>query len=100
MKLHANQEISKILGIYTCDKFIELIEDCYEIFHLYNVDDTDDWVKDIVGDHDIRNVRLCRTAILLSKLADKHANLLKRINRSCPGFWQRVQQQQQKLLLD
>jgi hypothetical protein len=86
-----NEEMSKILGIYNLPKFLELIEDIYEIVHLYNVDESDDWVKDVVGNDSVRDIRLCRTAFLLSKLAHRHADSLKHVKRKAPGFWQRAE---------
>lgn len=95
-----NKEMSEILGIYNCDKFIQLIEDIHELVVLYNVDDNDDWVRDIVGEDNTRNVRLARTAILLSRLADNHHRLLRRIHRVAPGFWQRAEKLTKTLALN
>jgi hypothetical protein len=100
MKWDPNEEMSKILGIYNCDKFIELIKDMFEICYLYNVDPSDDWVKDVVGD-EVISVRQARTAFLLSKLAYNHANTLKQVNRAAPGFWQRAEKfTQSKEIID
>jgi len=86
-----NADMEKILGIYRCDQLISLFEDFYEIITLYNVDQCNDWVRDRVGDGDVRSVRLARTAYLLSRLAHGHADLLKRVKRAAPGFWQRAE---------
>lgn len=91
-----NEEMSKIMGIYNCDKFIQLIEDIYEIILLYDVDEDVDWVKDKVGEEDLRDVRIARTAYLLSRLADHHANHLKKVHRAAPGFWHRAEKISQK----
>ena len=86
-----NSDIEKILGIYRRDQLISFFYDTAEIIRLYNVTEDDDWVKDIVGEQDVRNVRLARTALLLSKLAHNHADLLKKVKRTAPGFWQRAE---------
>lgn len=100
MKCDFNDEMSKILGIYRCDRFIELIEDIYEIVRLYNVDEVEDWVADTVGWEDVRNVRLARTAYLLSKLADRHHRWLRSVNRAAPGFWKRAEKFTKPLALE
>ena len=86
-----NEEIGRILGIYNCDKFVQLIEDIYEIAVLYDVDASNDWVRDIVGEANTQSVRLARTAYLLSRLAHHHADSLKKVKRSAPGFFQRAE---------
>lgn len=86
-----NEDMSKILGIYNCEKFTQLLEDIYELVVLYNVDESDDWVSDIVGDSNTREIRLARTCYLLSRLSERHANTLKRVNRVAPAFWQRAE---------
>jgi hypothetical protein len=87
------EEMGKVLGIYRCDQLISLFEDFFEIVKLYNVDETDDWVKDVVAEDDVRNVRLIRTVYLLSKLAHNHSDMLKRVKRVAPGLWQRMEKE-------
>ena len=87
-----NEEMGKVLGIYRCNEFIELLEDIYELILLYNVDEHNDWVSDIVGRDDTRDVRLARTAYLLSKFAYRHADRLKRVKRAAPALWQKLEQ--------
>ena len=86
-----NSDIEKILGVYRCDQLISFFYDTAEIIKLYNVTDEDDWVRDIVGEHDVKNVRMARTAFLLSRIAHNHADLLKKVKRIAPGFWQRAE---------
>ena len=86
-----NDEMGKVLGIYNCEKFIELIEDIYEIVLLYDVDEKEDWVRDRVGEINLKDVRIARTAFLLSRLADRHANALKRVHRAAPALWQKME---------
>jgi len=94
-----NEEMSKILSIYRCDKFVQLIEDIYEIVRLYNVDEVEDWVADVVGWENVKDIRLARTAFLLSKLAHHHADTLKRVKRCAPGFHQKAEKLTKKLAL-
>lgn len=87
-KKSLSDEICGILGIFSRSEMSSLLEDLEDIFMLYDVDPKDDWVTDAVGSEDERNVRLSRTAYLLSKLAE-HADKLKQIKRKFGGFHQR-----------
>jgi Holliday junction resolvase RusA-like endonuclease len=86
-----SEDISKIMGIYGPDELIDFLRYAYELSELYNVTEENDWVKDQVGEDEVREVRITRTAYLLSKLAHNHAVLLKKIDRSCPAFWQKAE---------
>jgi len=92
-------DMGKILAIYNCDKFIELLEDIYELVLLYNVTESDDWVSEAVGAEDTRSVRQIRTAYLLSKLAHRHADNLKRVKRVAPGLYQQLEKISKPLAL-
>ena len=97
--MNVEADMGKILAIYNCDKFIELLEDIYELVLLYNVDESDDWVKDAVGEQDTRSVRQIRTAYLLAKLAHHHADSLKRVKRVAPGLHQQLEKISKPLAL-
>lgn len=89
-----DEEVNTILGLYGQDELINFFEIAIELCELYSIDESFDWVKDelnITDDDEVRIVRLTRTAYLLSKLAYNHANLLKSIERKCPGFWQKAE---------
>lgn len=102
MKCDLNAEMEVILGIYRCEQFTSLLEDIFELVMLYNVDETNDWVKDVVGEIDTRDVRLARTAYLISRLADNHHRLLRKVHQLAPGFWKRAEQviKKEKLCLN
>lgn len=95
-----NEEMSKILGIYGHEQLCSLFDDTYELIKLYNVDENDDWVKDIVGAENVWEARVARTAYLLSRLAHNHADLLKRVKRVAPGFYQRAEKFSKPLALN
>lgn len=86
-----NKEIESILNIYTEQNLCSFIEIAWEIGELYNADEYDDWVKDEVGIDNVREVRLARTAYLFSKLASIHGPLLKKIERRCPNFHEKME---------
>jgi hypothetical protein len=80
-------EIKSILGIYGANELISLIEDTYELFELYNIDEQDDWIREEVGEEKTRDIRLIRTAYLLSRLAEHHGEFLKKIVKHAPKFY-------------
>lgn len=82
-----NVEMGRILGIYGHKQLCSLFADTFELIQLYDVTDTVDWVKDIVGEEHVWETRVARTAYLLSKLAHNHADLLKRVKRCAPAFY-------------
>ncbi len=91
---NVEEEVSTILGLYGTDELCSFIEIAWQLGELYHVDDNEDWVKEELqnsDDEEVRIVRLTRTAYLLSKFAYNHANLLKTIERKCPGFWQKAE---------
>lgn len=83
-----SDEVCGILGIFSRNEMSSLLQDLEDIYMLYDVDPKDDWVLDAVGEEDEREVRLSRTAYLLSKLSD-YADQLKQIKRNFGGFHQR-----------
>lgn len=86
-----SDEINIILSMIGPEQLGRLIEDIYDLVHLYDVTENDDWLEDYVASHNAREIRLTQTAYLLSRFSDKYANILKKISRACPGFWQRAE---------
>jgi Holliday junction resolvase RusA-like endonuclease len=82
-----NDKARGILEIFGPEQLIKFAEDVSELYTLYDVDEKDDWVAKEVGEENTREVRLARTAYLLSMISDTHGKLLDKINRKFPGFW-------------
>lgn len=69
-------EIIEFLNTWGSDEMSSFLRDISPLFELYDVDEENDWVKDIVGEEDERNVRLIRTVYLVSRIAEFHASKL------------------------
>ncbi len=82
-----NDKAKGILEIFGPEEVIKFVEDVSELYTLYDVDEENDWVAEKVGAENTREVRLARTAILLSMISETHGKLLDKINRKFPGFW-------------
>lgn len=52
------------------------LRDIIPLVELYDVESDNDWVKDVVGEENLQNVRLIRTVYLLSKISEAHAGKL------------------------
>lgn len=87
-KKSLSDEVCGILGIFSKNEMCSLLQDLEDVYMLYDVDPKEDWVLDAVGEDDEREVRLSRTAYLLSKIS-VYADKLKQIKRKFGGFHQR-----------
>ncbi len=91
-----SREASAILNQYHVNELMELFHDVHELFTLYDVDEQDDIELQKHFKDDIHHLRLIKTAIILSRLADNHARRLLKIHRRFGGFWSRALQAAQQ----
>lgn len=85
--LSISEQSKGILQVFGPHELMEFITDVWDLFELYDVDEEDDVELDRQHGGSFREVRLARTAITLSKVADKHAKAFKKINSRYPDFW-------------
>lgn len=79
--------VNGILRIFGPDQLTDLLRTTWELYDLYGRDEEGDWVEDAVGIENVDEVRLSRTAYILSSLADQNAKLFDKINKRYPGFY-------------
>jgi hypothetical protein len=91
-KFNAEKEINDFLQIWDVEQMTSFLKDTYDLFDLYNVDQDDDWVKKMVGEHDTQNVRLIRSAYLVSKIAEFHSAKLCSINARFKNLWKNLEE--------
>jgi len=84
-------EIESFVESFGCKELQCFFRDVFPLFELYNIEEEDDWVKDIVGASDVQNVRLIRTVYLMSKIAENHAGRLCLMNLNFKNLWKRMQ---------
>ncbi len=92
-KKNIEDEINEFLSHWDLDKMVQFIGDIFPILELYNVDETDDWLKDAVGPVDQINVRLIRTVYLVSRLAEFHSGLLCMLKVRYKDLWKRMEKE-------
>jgi len=90
-KTTLEEEINLFLEKWDYEQNVSFFDDIIPLLELYNVDEDNDWVKDVVGDEDVRTVRLIRTVYLVSKLAQKHSGMLSVINIRFKDLWKRME---------
>lgn len=73
-------EIADFLMQWDYNKMADFLEDVMELFDLYNIRLGHDWVLDLVGADDVKNVRLTRTVYIMSKIAIKYGSHLYKLN--------------------
>lgn len=87
------EEIINFLEIWDCKQQIAFLRDIIPLFELFDVEDENDWVKNIVGEENERNVRLVRMIYLVSKIAEFHAGRLCRVNTNFKNLWKKIEKQ-------
>lgn len=91
IKKTLEEEINEFLDVWDCKQMVAFFKDIIPILELYDVDDEDDWVKDHVGEDNVRNIRLIRTAYLVSRLAENHSGKLAATKINFRNFWKRME---------
>lgn len=89
-KKSLGDEANGILELFGPDKLIDFLKISWELYDLYGYDEEEDWVEKAVGS-DVNNVRLARTAYLLSALAEITHKPMAKIHRQFPDFYLRAE---------
>lgn len=90
-KKTVEQQINEFLEVFGIQELCSFMKDLIPLFELYDVDEDDDWVRDLVGEADERNVRLIRTVYLISQIAERHSGKLCILNARFKGLWRRLE---------
>ena len=90
-KRTVEEEIESFLEIWDCAQLVSFLEDITPLMKLYDVDEGDDWVEDLVGSADVRNVRLVRTVYLLSMIAERHSSKMSAVRIHHRDLYKRLE---------
>jgi hypothetical protein len=90
-KKSVHEEIEDFLEVWDFQTLKSFLIEIIQIAHLYNVDENDDWVADMVGEENEKNVRLIRTVYLLSRIATFHAGKFANINVNYKNLWKKME---------
>lgn len=91
-KLTIEQEINEFFKIWGRQTLVRFLEDIMHLYILYNVEQDKDWVQDIVGEDNTQDVRLARTAYLISRIASLHTPALAETNMRHKNLWKRLEE--------
>jgi Holliday junction resolvase RusA-like endonuclease len=81
------EDTRKILSIYGPQEIYSLLQDINEFFYLYDMQQKQAWLSEQVDGERFSEEIQMRTAYLISRLADHHTRLLKKINDVAPHYW-------------
>lgn len=98
-KVSVNDKVIGILELFGPDRLMEFLTVVQELFALYDVDEAEDWVASKVGEENAREVRLARTAYLLSIIADMHGKYFQKIQRRFPNFYKDAEKIERQVAL-
>jgi hypothetical protein len=90
-KLTVEQEISLFLETWDVKQMMSFLKEIMELAELFDVDETDDWVKDAVGEDNCRNVRLTKAAYIISRISMFHTGKLLSVRTDFPHLWERME---------
>jgi Holliday junction resolvase RusA-like endonuclease len=86
-----DKEVEKILGIYGPSELSRLVDDLWELRSHRDI-----WKLDTPDSHDIPEHILSRIAWLLSRMAEHHEPLLRKIVKNCPKYWESIPYEEKK----
>jgi hypothetical protein len=85
------EEINEFLETWNATRMCDFLRDISPLFDLYDVEEENDWVKQVVGESDERNVRLIRTVYLISRIAEFHTGTLAKIKTNFRDLYLRME---------
>lgn len=85
-----NEETSDFIEFFGVNEVLGFMEILYDFYKMFDVDVEDDWVAKEVGQENANTVRMIRTCLMLSKIAELYAGKLCIIKTKFPLFYKRV----------
>jgi len=94
-----DDKINRFLEIWDLPQMLAFLRDAIPIFELYDCSEDDDWVKKAVGEESEYNVRLMRTAYLVSKFAENHSSKIAEIKICLKELWRDMEKEVEEKIL-
>lgn len=98
-KKSVDDKINQFLEIWDLRQMLAFLRDAIPIFELYDCSEDDDWVRKAVGEENETNVRLARTAYLVSKFAENHASKIAEIKIYLKDLWRDMEKEVESKIL-
>jgi len=90
-KKNIETEINEFLEMWDMDSMISFLTCAFHLTELYNVEEEDDWVKNLVGAEQVITIRSIRTVYLMSKFAELQAGKLAHTRIKFKDLWKRLE---------
>jgi hypothetical protein len=90
-KKNIEEELNEFLKKWDVDKMIAFLADVIPLIELYDVDEKNNWLRDLVGKENELNVRVIRTIYLISRLAEFHGADLCGVKINFKDLWKRLE---------
>lgn len=90
-KKSIEEEINEFLEVWDMDSMISFLTNAFHLTELYNVEEEDDWVKQIVGAEQVTTIRSIRTVYLMSKFAETQGPKLASTRSRFANLWKRLE---------
>lgn len=87
------QEINEFLQVWDVDQMSAFLNDITPLFDLYDVDEENDWVEELVGKENQSTIRLIRTVYLISRIAEFHSSALCNIKMNFRNIYERMEKE-------
>lgn len=92
-KKDLNVELAEFLAEWDSQHLTSFLREAIQLFELFDIEDDHDWVIDQVGQENAQNVRIIRTAYLISRIAEFHAGKLCTIKVRFKNLWERLEKE-------
>jgi len=90
-KKNIEEELNEFLKKWDVDKMIAFLADVIPLIELYDVDEKNNWLRDLVGKENELNVRVIRTIYLISRLAEFHGADICGVKINFKDLWKRLE---------
>lgn len=85
------EEINVFLEEWDSEQMVSFLRETIALFELFDIEDEDDWVKEVVGEENSREVRMIRAVYLISRIAEFHSAKLCKLNIHFKGLWRKME---------
>ena len=90
-KKDLSTELEEFLEYWNADSMTSFLREVIPLFALFDIEDENDWVANEVGKDNAQNVRIIRSAYLISRIAYLHAGKLCEIKIKFKDLWKRIE---------
>ena len=93
------EDINDFMECVGDEGMTQFLKDSFALIELYNVTQEDDWIKEAhadASDHEVRKLRIIRTAYLLSRFAEFNAGKMVELKMRWKDLWRRMEKEAEK----